>query len=46
MYDVLWKETAKWINRMPEVVKNLYEYQQSYIRMVENPKEWFARAAT
>ena len=46
MYDVLWKELAKWIQKMPKEVQNLYEWQRSYIRMTERPNTWFARART
>lgn len=46
MYDVLWKEVAKWHGRMPEEIKGLYEVESNYIRIKVNPKTWFARAAT
>ncbi len=46
MHDVLWKELALWISRMPEKVKNLYEHNKDYIRIKERPASWFARAKT
>jgi phage terminase large subunit len=46
MHDVLWKELSLWINRMPEEYKELYEWQQDYIRMAYAPDSWFARART
>lgn len=46
MYDVLWSEIQTWINKMPEFVKNKYEYTNDYIRIVESPNNWFARART
>lgn len=46
MYDVLWKEIAVWMRRMPQPVQDLYEWSASYIRMVEAPETWFARAKT
>ena len=46
MYDVLWKETKKWINRMPVSIGKQYEHQTQYIRMIESQETWFARAAT
>ncbi len=46
MHDVLWKEIALWLGRMPEKIKTLYDWQTGYIRMVERPETWFARART
>lgn len=46
MNDVLWKELKKWIDRMPKEIGALYEWQNSYIRMREDPETWFARAKT
>ena len=46
IYDILWKECAKWIRKMPEDIKNLYEWNTGYIRIKENPAEWFASART
>lgn len=46
MYDVLWKELKLWIEKMPEGVKDQYEWQTNYIRMKESPETWFARAKT
>lgn len=46
MHDVLWKELAIWINRMPAEVMGLYEWTSGYIRMTYDPEAWFARART
>jgi hypothetical protein len=46
MHDILWKEIAVWLNRMPEKIKELYDWTGGYVRMVENPETWFARAQT
>lgn len=46
MYDVLWKEIKKWIERMPKEIQVLYEWESTHIRMKESPMTWFARAKT
>lgn len=46
MYDILWKELAKWLRRMPEGIQKQYDWSTMYIRMVESPETWFARAKT
>lgn len=46
MYDVLWKELAKWIERMPKEVGQMYQWEASHVRMKESPEQWFARAKT
>lgn len=46
MYDVLWKELAKWLKMMPEKIQGLYEWSNTYIRIKERPETWFARAKT
>lgn len=46
MHDVLWKEVALWIDRMPKEFSALYEWSADYVRIVERPKTWFARART
>lgn len=46
MHDVLWKELAKWISLMPEGLREKFEWQSGYIRVVESPETWFARAKT
>lgn len=46
MYDVLWKELKKWIDRMPEGMAEQYVWESSHIRMKEKPEVWFARAKT
>lgn len=46
MYDVLWKEVAVWINRMPERAQQMFELSADFIRVVERPKTRWARART
>lgn len=46
MHDVLWKELAIWLGRMPEKVRDIYEWQHDYIRVRYEPESWFARAKT
>lgn len=46
MYDVLWKELKKWIDRMPQEMADLYQWESSHIRMKEAAETWFARAKT
>lgn len=46
LYDVLWKETAKWLNVMPGYIKNCYEWSMTHIRMQPQPNVWFAAART
>lgn len=46
LYDVLWKEIHKWLDRMPPEMSALYEWETTHIRMKERPKTWFARAKT
>lgn len=46
MYDVLWKELNLWIVKMPDGVKDQYEWGKDHIRMRESPETWFARAKT
>lgn len=46
MYDVLWKELKKWIDKMPEHMALMYEWETTHIRMKESPAVWFARAKT
>jgi hypothetical protein len=46
MYDVLWKELAKWLKLMPVQIQGLYEWSNTYIRIKERPETWFARAKT
>ena len=48
LFDVLWKEIAKWLGRLPDYkwLKNKLEWQSSYIRNTESPSTWFARAKT
>lgn len=46
MYDVLWKELKKWIDRMPTMMAQFYLWETSHVRMREMPQTWFARAKT
>jgi len=46
LYDVLWKELKKWIDKMPKNMGELYLWESSHIRMKESPQTWFARAKT
>lgn len=46
MYDVLWKELKKWIDRMPAGMAAQYIWETSHVRMSEAPETWFARAKT
>lgn len=46
MYDVLWKELKKWIDRMPDMMSQFYMWESSHVRMKEAPNVWFARAKT
>lgn len=46
MHDVLWKEIALWLGRMPKELKDLFEWSSGYLRVKERPETWFARART
>lgn len=46
MYDVLWKELAVWMRKMPPAAQQCYDWSASYLRMTESPETWFARAKT
>lgn len=46
MNDVLWKEIGLWINKMPDVYKEIFDWTANYIRITEEPEVWFARART
>ena len=46
MNDVLWKEIAKWISKMPPEMQKFFVWTNTHIRIVENPNVWFARAKT
>lgn len=46
MYDVLWKEVAKWHQKLPKNFKEKVEIESSYVRIKESPLTWYARAAT
>ena len=46
LYDVLWSEIKKWIQKMPKQMEEMYIWESTHIRMKEDPNEWFARAKT
>jgi len=46
LFDVLWKELSIWISRMPSFWQPYFEWQSTYIRMKQQPQEWFASAKT
>ena len=46
LYDVLWSEIKKWIQKMPEGLSDMFIWESTHIRMKEDPNEWFARAKT
>lgn len=46
IYDVLWKELSIRINRMPEPVRDMFDWQADYLRVKDSPETWFARART
>lgn len=46
IHDVLWKELANWLYKMPKPLQELYEWQSGYLRIRERPETWFARAKT
>lgn len=46
LHDVLWKNVKLWINRMPEGFQPLFNVTGGYVRMVQSPETWFARAKT
>ena len=46
IHDVLWKEVALWMGKMPAQLQELFEWQTGYIRVKERSETWFARART
>ncbi len=46
MHDVLWKEIAVWIGKMPKEFAGLYDWSAGYVRIKQRPETWFARAKT
>lgn len=46
MHDILWKELAVWINKLPEEVKAKFDWTAGYLRITESPETWFARGKT
>jgi hypothetical protein len=46
LWDILWSELRLWLGKMPEQIRNMYEYSADHLRMREAPENWFARAKT
>lgn len=46
LYDVLWKEIAVWMLKMPKQFRDIYDWNSEYVRMKLKPETWFARART
>lgn len=46
MHDILWKELAIWLKKMPLPVQEKYEWTAEYLKITESPETWFARART
>lgn len=46
LHDILWKEVQLWMGRMPKEISALYDWSNDYIRILESPQTWFARART
>ena len=46
IHDVLWKEISLWLGKMPQEIACLYEWSNQYLRILERPNTWFARAKT
>lgn len=46
LFDVLFKELKKWIEKAHPQIGSMYQWESSHIRMKEKPQTWFARAKT
>lgn len=46
LYDVLWSEIKKWIQKMLPEMAEMYIWESTHVRMKEDPNDWFARAKT
>lgn len=46
LMTVLWPEVSRWIQKMPEGMRAVYEWQATHVRRTEAPETWFARAIT
>lgn len=46
LYDVLWSEIKKWIQKMPQAMQDMFIWESTHVRMKEDPNDWFARAKT
>lgn len=46
LMTILWPEISRWIQKMPKLMQEMYEWQATNVRMRESPETWFARAIT
>lgn len=46
IHDVLWKELALWLGKLPSDIKDVFEWSAGYVRVKERPETWWARART
>jgi hypothetical protein len=46
LMDVLWPEFGKWHMRMPEDLRNQWDFSSTHIRNKKYPRNWFATART
>lgn len=46
MYDILWKELSIWHQRLPEGIKDKFEWSTTHFKITEAPQSWWARART
>lgn len=46
MYDVLWSEIKKWLDKMPPQIAANYIWETTHLRMREDAQAWWARAKT
>lgn len=46
MYDILWKELSIWHQRLPEGIKQKFEWSTTHFKITEKPQTWWARART
>ena len=46
MHDILWKEVAVWMKKMPGWLQKKFDWTNTYLRVTESPDTWFARART
>lgn len=46
MFDALWSELAKWLSKMPDGLRNLFEWRAERLEWVESPAVAYAVAKT